>query len=121
MGTHLNPKLGDLKTHNSSSLGLSGFKNGNFESGSPWSQIADIKDPSGSLIDCLVIVCCLWGAITILTGELFEFTFATRCNGAGRINSWAFSIVIPACLTSGNCRNSESFTRTPLVTSALNL
>ena len=49
----LNPKLGNLKTHNSSLFGLFGSRNGNFEFGSPWSQIADINDPSGSMSDLL--------------------------------------------------------------------
>ena len=49
----MNPKFGDLKTHSSSGFGLFGSRNGNFEFGSPWSQIADISDPSGSMIDLL--------------------------------------------------------------------
>merc|ERR1712120_134541 len=74
-----------------------------------------------SLIDCLVIVCCLCGAITILTGELFELAFATKWSGAGHMNSLVFSIVIPASITSGNFRKSDSLMRTPLLTSALSL
>ena len=72
-------------------------------------------------MDCLVMVCCLCGAITILTGELLELAFATKWSGAGHMNSLAFSIVIPASMTSGSLRKSDNFMRTPLLTSALSL
>ena len=84
--------------------------------GNPWGPAERL-----SFMDCLVMECCLCGAITILTGELLEFALATKCSGAGHMNSLAFSIVIPASMTSGSLRKSDNFMRTPLLTSALSL
>ena len=60
-------------------------------------------------------------AITILTGDDFEFKFATMCRGAGHMNFWAFWSVIPASMTSGSLKKSMNLTWTLLLTSALNL
>ena len=49
----LKPKFGDLNTHNSNLFDLVGSKNGYFELSSPCSQIADISDPRGSIMDLL--------------------------------------------------------------------
>ena len=49
----LNPKFGDLKAHNSSSFDFCGSRKGKGEPSSPCSQIADIKDPNGSMRDLL--------------------------------------------------------------------
>ena len=72
-------------------------------------------------MDCLVLMCGRCGAITILTGEDFELTLATICTAAGVMNFWVSFIEIPASMTLGSLRNSFSFIRTPLLTSALNL
>ena len=84
--------------------------------GCPWCSACRV-----SLIDCLVTLWGWWGAITILTGDDYEFILETIWIGAGVILFIGSSSVIPSSITCGSLTQSESLTRIPLLASALSL